>query len=1176
MKTVELNGRPYRVQDHECPQEHIEEFCNLKIYPDLGAAERLVGLLCDIAAEVFGGAAALEVHGWRLGGFIPLECARRGIPTRVFGCPGVTEIPFPIPHKLEIGRAYTPFGVAAPPNILFLEEGFHLSPTAWPTECFVLTQGASPTSSRHQPFPLEGTPYILYVPLTLVSPFQATFGHYITPQQQLAYDNLIHLVIMVKNAGSGFEAVLKKTLPHIDRWTVLDTGSTDGTQGVVRRVLGAAKPGNLYEEPFVNFRESRNRSLELAGSRGSHCKFTLILDDTYWVDGPLRQFLQTVRGDQYATSYSAMIISGDSEYYSNRIIKTDAGLRYIYTIHEVIQFEGNTNVVIPKEHGRLIDECSDYMEQRTKDRKRRDIELLEGMLKEDPDNPRHLYYLAQTYKCLEDWPATEEYFRRRIEFSREGFLQEKVDACFELARLMNFQLGRPWEDCKAMYERAFALEPSRPDPLYFIGVHYMMAGDRRTAFEYFKRAIALGYPVHTQYSLKPTLFFHFLPKFLTQLCYEFEEYELGLGAADLFLKNNKPDADSYELIANWRAIFEKLVAAGAAALNAKGLKTPAPLSPAAKPRVALIADGGWGPWTGRDILTKGVGGSETYIIEIARGLQAAQHFDVTVFCNCPAADVFEGVQYTPLNDMWSALAAAPFEYCLVSRFSEYVPACISLPTVKRVGLVLHDLGPSGNILPMHAKLESVFCLTEWHRRHFLETFPQFADRTHVHGYGVDLDRFKGKLVAEKPHDALRIAPRFIYSSFPNRGLLPLLQMWPRIQAAFPAAELHLYCDLSGAWVNRVAGEQIQEIRRLLAASGSQRIYEHGWVSKEALATAWAVADVWFYPCIFKETFCLTAVEAAASKTLAVSNALAALENTVADRGLQIPGDPMDPAWQDRAVTALIALLRDPAAARGFVERNHAWAAARPWSVAAAELEEKYLSRPLVAAAALTPLPAPVQHKNVRPGLNYAEMYNWTNDLPENTRPLFEDALRQATAGKPAPRILEIGTYAGTSIIEMLRLVPTATATTIDRWEDYDEFGNPVLSEIGQRHIMQTFFENLAAARVAPRVQALKGDSAEQLLELVAAGVQPFDFIYVDGSHLCLDCYADMVIAWRLLSKGGILAVDDVLFKAEKAAREPLEVPYLGVKHFVDKYKGQLQIVSSGYRIYLRKLSQRGD
>jgi predicted O-methyltransferase YrrM len=63
----------------------------------------------------------------------------------------------------------------------------------------------------------------------------------------------------------------------------------------------------------------------------------------------------------------------------------------------------------------------------------------------------------------------------------------------------------------------------------------------------------------------------------------------------------------------------------------------------------------------------------------------------------------------------------------------------------------------------------------------------------------------------------------------------------------------------------------------------------------------------------------------------------------------------------------------------------------------------------------------------------------------------------------------------------------------------------------------------------------------------------------------------MVLSWPLLKRGGIMAVDDVLFMAEKKGADPLAVPYAGVEHFVEKYKGQYEIVHSGYRIYLRKI-----
>ena len=39
-----------------------------------------------------------------------------------------------------------------------------------------------------------------------------------------------------------------------------------------------------------------------------------------------------------------------------------------------------------------------------------------------------------------------------------------------------------------------------------------------------KKAFEIGYPIHCQYSLKPTLSYYFLPKFLAPLCYENEDF----------------------------------------------------------------------------------------------------------------------------------------------------------------------------------------------------------------------------------------------------------------------------------------------------------------------------------------------------------------------------------------------------------------------------------------------------------------------------------------------------------------------------------------------------------------------------------------------------------------------------------------------------------------------------
>jgi tetratricopeptide (TPR) repeat protein len=192
-------------------------------------------------------------------------------------------------------------------------------------------------------------------------------------------------------------------------------------------------------------------------------------------------------------------------------------------------------------------------------RKQLDLKLLYEEVEEDPSNPRTYYYLAQTYALLKEYDKAFHYFMKRASYTNSGFIQERVDSVFEAARLANFQLKKPWPECLALYEASYKIDESRPDALYFIGIHYYMEGDNAKAYSYFKKGFDVGFPIHCQYSLKPTLSYHFLPKFLTRICYGLEEYSTGEAASELFLKNNKPQANNdYEEMMSWHLIFKKL------------------------------------------------------------------------------------------------------------------------------------------------------------------------------------------------------------------------------------------------------------------------------------------------------------------------------------------------------------------------------------------------------------------------------------------------------------------------------------------------------------------------------------------------------------------------------------------------------------------------------------------
>jgi len=674
-----------------------------------------------------------------------------------------------------------------------------------------------------------------------------------------------------------------------------------------------------------------------------------------------------------------------------------------------------------------------------------------------------------------------------------------------------------WKRCEELYLQAYELDKKRPDSLYFIGIHYYLIGNFKEAYKYFKLGFETGYPIGSQYSLKPTLSFHFLPKFLAEVSYYMNDSATGLAAANLFLtssKYNNPGTVSWNLMSNWYNIHSKLLSMGNISKNPKN----------SNKIFCIVTDGGWEPWNGNDILTKGLGGSETWIVETARNIQ---NYNVIVFCKTDKPVFFENVCYNPIELFPEFIANNVVEYCIISRYVEYVPVAIK-GHAQNVGIIFHDLLSPEMIITKHDKLKWIFGLTNWHSNLIRNTFPMFKEIVYTSNYGIDSKKFylEGK-----------IKNSFIYSSFPNRGLVVLLRMWPRIIKILPDATLNIFCNIEQEWVNRVAPDTMREIKALLKVN-KKGIISHGWVSKNKLAEAWAKAEYWLYPCTFEETFCLTALEAAITKTCVISNNLAALGETVSDRGLIIHGNPNEEEWQNECIEKIKNI--SDSLKKELIDRNYNWAIQKSWN---------YQTEQFI---------------NVLLGIN-EPILNWTNDVPPGTKQTFEKILSQLS---PKSKILEIGTYAGVSLIEMLKLVPESTATVIDQWKDYYEYDilvNKETSVNNAKSAEQEFYNNILPFK--DRITIMKGKSCDKLIELMMKR-ESFNFIYVDASHKCLDVYLDSILAWKLLKIGGIIAFDDYHFNQG----DILNSPYEAIEKFKNEYSNDFIVLAEDYRLFLKKIN----
>lgn len=299
--------------------------------------------------------------------------------------------------------------------------------------------------------------------------------------------SLLALVMIVKDEARSILATLDSVRGAVDRVVILDTGSTDGTQDLVRAFDGAAVV--LHEEPFVDFASTRNRALELAGEAST---FTLMLsgDETLHGGRELRRFCER-RARAADGAYHVRVQLGGEQYDSARLARAAAGWRYVGVTHEVLCRSGERAASIRVPGARVAHDIShrDAASQRRK--WERDLALLTAEIGAREDDVRSWFYLAQTLECLEDFERAQRAYEQRVRLG--GWQEEVYESLFRLGRV-DAALGRPWLEVQQRYLAAAAHSPHRPEPLLAIAKHYQTEQAWPLAYRFASWGAALPFP----------------------------------------------------------------------------------------------------------------------------------------------------------------------------------------------------------------------------------------------------------------------------------------------------------------------------------------------------------------------------------------------------------------------------------------------------------------------------------------------------------------------------------------------------------------------------------------------------------------------------------------------------------------------------------------------------------
>ena len=305
---------------------------------------------------------------------------------------------------------------------------------------------------------------------------------------------------------------------------------------------------------------------------------------------------------------------------------------------------------------------------------------------------------------------------------------------------------------------------------------------------------------------------------------------------------------------------------------------------------------------GTSPFTQPLGGSESSIVYMARELRRQGH-DVTVYCKTPEVSVAPG--YLHYYQFFSDYTSMPWDVVISFRsFDPFLLGRVAPRMIYWTGdasdqeVLKHFEHPA-----LQENVDLVFCVSEWHRRSFIEKFHLPSEKVVATRNG-----FCPELISDaSPREWTRCA----YSSTPFRGLEILLKIFPQMRASFPHLCLDVFSSMKVyGWKSE---DDQKEFRSIYEAAKQPGVQWHSSVPQPALLQSLGKTGLFLYPNTFDETSCIAAIEAQASGCVVVTSAKAGLNETVQNgkTGICLPGDPVSENYQREFVSTVGSLLRNP-------------------------------------------------------------------------------------------------------------------------------------------------------------------------------------------------------------------------------------------------------------------------
>jgi GR25 family glycosyltransferase involved in LPS biosynthesis/glycosyltransferase involved in cell wall biosynthesis len=367
----------------------------------------------------------------------------------------------------------------------------------------------------------------------------------------------IGLCMIVKNESKIIGKCLMSALPLIDYILVVDTGSDDGTQQIIRDFLAKfGIRGAVLEEPWRDF--AYNRTFALRRLREvENIDYAMIVDADDLVVLDTGFDPMAFKAQMEHDLYDVQVIHGGISHFRPHICSNRQAFSYKGVLHEYLDAPPG-ELSRMNAAGFLIRASTGGARSQNPRKYQDDAAILERVLATETDPfliSRYTFYLAQSYRdCGERHQALENYLKR----AQLGYWNEEIYVSLLEAGNLMADLGRPFDEVLATYERAHQIVPLRAEALHAASLYCRKHGKNAEGREYARKALDLKPPVGALFVQSWIYDYGILDEFAIN-AYWVGAYRESLDASLTLLASEKlPPSTVKRIAANARFAAERL------------------------------------------------------------------------------------------------------------------------------------------------------------------------------------------------------------------------------------------------------------------------------------------------------------------------------------------------------------------------------------------------------------------------------------------------------------------------------------------------------------------------------------------------------------------------------------------------------------------------------------------